>query len=182
MSSLTLFCILSIPIIFLSWRSLSNLKSHGFYRFFGWECIVWLLASNYKFWFNDPLGIKQVISWVLLFISIYYVIAGFVLLKKFGKAENMEGRESLYRFEKTTKLVKNGIFRLIRHPLYGSLIFLGWGIYLKNTTIPLLPVTFGSTIFLYLTALREERECLEYFGDIYREYMKHTKMFVPFLL
>ncbi len=182
MSSLTLFCFLSIPIILLSRRSLSNLSSHGFTRFLGWECIIWLFASNYKFWYDDPLGIKQVISWVLLLISLYYVISGFVVLKKFGKAENNKGRESLYRFEKTTELVRSGIFRRIRHPLYGSLIFLAWGIFLKNTTVPLLLVTFASTIFLYLTALRDEKECLEYFGDLYQEYMKHTKLFIPFLL
>jgi protein-S-isoprenylcysteine O-methyltransferase Ste14 len=181
MSSLTLFCILSIPIILLSRRSLIHPKDHGFTRFFGWECIIWLLASNYKFWYDNPLEIRQVISWILLFVALYYVVAGFLLLKKFGKAESNEDRKSLYRFEKTTELVKKGIFRFIRHPLYGSLIFLAWGIFLKNTTVPLLFITILSTIFLYLTALREEKECLDYFGGIYSEYMNETKMFIPFV-
>ena len=181
MSSLILFCILSLPVVLISWRSLSDYQSHGFYRFFGWECIIWLLAFNYKFWYADPFGLNQVISWILLFGSLYYVIAGFVLLKKSGKAEIGEGRESLFRFEKTTELVKTGIFKFIRHPLYGSLIFLAWGIFLKNATGPLLFVTIASTVFLYLTALRDEKECLEYFGEPYSEYMKHTKMFIPFL-
>jgi protein-S-isoprenylcysteine O-methyltransferase Ste14 len=175
------FFILSIPIIVLSWRSLSSARNHGFYRFFSWESILWLLISNYQFWFEDPFGYKQLISWALLLISIVYVILGSILLIKIGKPNKSKEREALFQFEKTTELVDQGIFKYIRHPLYGSLIILTWGIFLKNTTIPLLLVSLASTVFLYLTALFDEKECIGYFGATYREYMKRSKMFIPFL-
>jgi protein-S-isoprenylcysteine O-methyltransferase Ste14 len=175
------FFILSIPIIVLSWRSLSSTRNHGFYRFFSWESILWLLVSNYQFWFEDPFGYKQLISWALLLISIVYVILGSILLNKIGKPNKSKEREALFQFEKTTELVDQGIFKYIRHPLYGSLIILTWGIFLKNTTIPLLLVSLVSTVFLYLTALFDEKECIDYFGTAYREYMKRSKMFIPFL-
>jgi protein-S-isoprenylcysteine O-methyltransferase Ste14 len=37
------------------------------------------------------------------------------------------------------------------------------------------------TTFLYATARADENECLVKFGDEYANYMKQTKMFIPFL-
>ena len=37
------------------------------------------------------------------------------------------------------------------------------------------------TILLIITARKEEIENIQYFGEQYREYMKRTKMFVPFI-
>ena len=182
MGKLILFCILSLPIIFISRRSLSSRRNHGFYRFFSWECILWLLISNYKFWFENPFSFCQVVSWILLFLSIYYLVAGTILMVKMGKPEKSGEREALFRFEKTSELIESGIFKYIRHPLYGSLILLTWGVFLKNISWPLFLVSLVSTIFLYITALLDEKECLQYFGNKYNEYMKRSKMFVPFLL
>jgi len=182
MQSLILFGILSIPVIIFSWRTLLNIKSHGFYRFFSWECIVWLTVSNYKYWFDNPFSLKQVFSWILLFIGAYLVIAGIILIKKVGKPSKGRGEQVLYEFEKTTELIDTGIFGYIRHPLYSSLLFLTWGIFFKNTTLLLFFVAATSSVFLYLTAIFDEKECTAFFGEKYREYMKRTKMFIPFVL
>jgi protein-S-isoprenylcysteine O-methyltransferase Ste14 len=37
-------------------------------------------------------------------------------------------------------------------------------------------------IALYFTAKIEEKELIEKFGDEYSEYMKETKMFIPFVI
>jgi len=58
---------------------------------------------------------------------------------------------------------------------------LTWGIYLKNTTLVLLPFAVLSTVFLFLTARNDEKECVAYFGDAYKEYMKNTRMFIPYI-
>lgn len=176
------FGFLSVPIIILSWRTLFNPESHGFYRFFSWECIAWLLASNYKFWFDNAFSFRQIFSWFFLFLGAYLVIAGAILLKKAGKPKKTREEESLFEFEKTSQLVDTGIFTYIRHPLYSSLIFLTWGIFLKNPNGQLFIVSVLSSAFLYSTAIFDEKECIKYFGDKYREYMKHTKRFIPFLV
>jgi protein-S-isoprenylcysteine O-methyltransferase Ste14 len=182
MIELFIFIVLSIPIVIVSWRTFFDIKSHGVYRFYAWEFTLCLLVSNYKYWFVDMFGIKQLISWVFLVYALYTVIAGITLLRKavrphYEKREN----ETLYKFERTTELVETGIFRYIRHPLYGSLMFLTWGIFLKHTTTGLFLISLISSVFLYLTATIDEKECLEYFGIKYKDYMKKTKMFVPFL-
>jgi protein-S-isoprenylcysteine O-methyltransferase Ste14 len=176
------FGLLSIPVIILSWRTLFNVKSHGFYRFFSWECIIWLFITNYSFWFDNPLSIKQIVSWIFLLFSVYLVVTGVVLMKSLGKPKTERVENSLYQFEKTTQLVDQGIFKYIRHPLYSSLLFLTWGIFFKNTTGLLFLIAMLSSVFLFLTALADEKECIKFFGVQYAEYMKRSKRFIPFLL
>lgn len=131
MVRLIVFGILSLAVIFISWRTLFNVKSHGFFRFFSWECILWLFVSNYSFWFDNPFSIKQIFSWILLFVSVYLIIAGGIRLIKFGKPGKNRDEKTLYQFEKTTELVDTGIYKYIRHPLYASLLYLTWGIFLN---------------------------------------------------
>lgn len=180
--SLIIFIILSIPVIYLSRKTIFNFRSHGFYRFFSWECILWLLANNYSFWFKDPFSVKQIISWILLIYSVYPLVAGVILLKKGRKKEIQRKENELYEFEKTTELIDTGIYIYIRHPLYSSLLFLTWGIYLKNITLILLLVAVASSVFLYITGRMDEKECINYFGEKYREYMQRSKMFIPFVI
>lgn len=182
MTNLLIFGLLSFPVICISKRNLFKPKSHGFYRFLSWECILWLFASNYRLWFNDPLSTHQIFSWLLLFIAIYPVIAGTIQLKKKGNSGKLREDQTLFQFEKTSTLVDSGIYKYIRHPLYSSLIFLTWGIFLKNTTLFLFVIAAFSTVFLYLAARFDEKECLEYFGEKYTGYMKRSKRFIPFLI
>jgi len=176
-----LFIILSVPVIILSWRNLFNPKSHGFYRFLSWECIIWLFVWCYKTWFDDPFSLPQIISWIFMIISIYMVIAGATLIHRIGKPERKRDEKDLYAFEKTSLLVTQGIYKYIRHPMYSSLLFLTWGIYLKGPTVFLLIPAVLSSIFIYLTALLDEKECIGYFGEKYQKYMKGSKRFIPFV-
>ena len=178
----TAFIILSIPIALLSRKSLKHRKSHGYYRFFSWEAILVLIIFNIEYWFTDPFSLYQIFSWTLLFISIGLVLAGTLTLKKYGRQMYSRNEESLYAFEKTSELVQTGIYKSIRHPLYASMLFLTWGIFLKNPDWILLHVAVFASSFLYLTARADEKECIQYFGDAYRKYMKRTKRFIPYIL
>jgi protein-S-isoprenylcysteine O-methyltransferase Ste14 len=182
MTRLIIFLLLSIPIIAISWRSLSKLTNHGFYRFLSWECILWLAISVVPFWFNDPFSIHQIISWIILFVSIYVLVAGVMMMKKAKKPQADRKDDTLYAFEKTSEIVDKGIFGYIRHPMYCSLLLLTWGMYFKSPDLITLAVSVASTAFLFLTAYAEEKEDIAYFGDAYRDYMKRTKMFIPFVI
>lgn len=182
MDKVILFIALSLPVIYLSKRALFDIKSHGFPRFFSWECIIALIVANYKFWFAEPWSLKQLISWTLLAISAYMIIAGVLLLRRASKPGVVRVDEKLFKFEKTTELVTTGIFKYIRHPLYSSLIFLTWGIFFKHPTVVMTLVALLSSVLLWFTAVGDEKECIAYFGDSYRDYMKATKRFIPFVI
>ncbi len=181
MKSFVIFIILSIPLIYISRRNLKNVNSHGFYRLISWECIAWLAAVNYSYWFVNPFSLKQYLSWMLLIVALVFVVAGILKMRESGKASRSRADDTLLGFEKTTELVDTGIFSYIRHPLYASLIYLTWGIYFKHTTFVLFVISVISTIFLYLTARNDEKECTAYFGEKYSQYMQRTKMFLPYI-
>lgn len=175
------FILFSIPIIIISWKSLKNRKGHGFYRFLNWESILVLLVFKIEFWFTNPFSIHQIISWILLLISLFLIFKGVITLRKNGKQNDNRKHDDLYAFEKTSELVKTGIYKYIRHPMYSSLLFLTWAVYLKNPDWILFHVAVISSMFLLRTAIADEKECIEYFGDEYIEYSLKTKRFIPFI-
>jgi protein-S-isoprenylcysteine O-methyltransferase Ste14 len=176
-----IFALGSIFIIFVSRKSLLSLRSHGFYRFFAWEILMGIFLLNAGTWFHNPLAWHQLISWTLLIISIVLVILGLTLLRQIGEQDAGRNDASLFTLEKTSKLVTIGLYRYIRHPLYSSLFFLGWGIFFKSPSWLDAGLAILCTFFLTATARAEEFENIEYFGDEYVNYMERTKMFVPFL-
>lgn len=172
----------SVLITAFSWKSLRSPWSHGFYRFFAWEFILLLLLLNVKHWFVNPFVWHQIVAWTLLFASFVPLGFGVHALRARGKpTEKREGEPSLLAFEKTTELVTSGIYKYIRHPLYCSLLLLAWGIFFKLPSLPGTLLVLMANLFLILTAKADERECAQFFGDSYRDYMRNTKMFIPYI-
>ena len=176
------FLILSAGLIYISRASLRAPRSHGFYRFFAWECILTLFLLNVDVWFQTPLAWYQLISWLLLFMCLVPLIFGVRTLRSRGQpVAQREAEPQLLAFEKTSSLVTTGIYHYIRHPLYSSLLLLTWGIYFKALTWPGLILAVAATVLLFATAKADEAECLRFFGTPYQEYLKRSKRFVPFV-
>ncbi len=176
-----LFVLSSLYVVFISWRSLHNRKSHGFYRFFAFQGIFILLFLNIPYWISNPFSPLQLLSWILLFVSIPFVIQGFFLLGKHGESNINIKREENFTFENTTNLITTGIYKYIRHPLYSSLLLLAWGTFLKHLSLSATIVVLLTTVSLVFTAKMEERENIAFFGESYQEYIKKSKMFLPFI-
>ncbi|HEV7619554.1 MAG TPA: isoprenylcysteine carboxylmethyltransferase family protein [Burkholderiaceae bacterium] len=176
-----IFLAVSAILLYISWGALRSPNSHGFYRFFAWESILGLVLLNFPVWTVNPFSPHQLLSWFLLISSIGLAIHAVRLLKKIGKPTQERADEALFGFEKTSSLVSSGAFKYIRHPMYASLIFLAWGAFLKQFSWLGVCLVLMATIFLLLTAKRDEVECLAHFGGEYRSYMQKTKRFIPFL-
>lgn len=177
-----IFVVVTGLLFFASRASLRSPGSHGFYRFFAWEAILGLLLRNVDAWWDNPFSLHQIVAWTFLLVSAVLAIHGAFLLKTIGRPNERRGDLSLLGFEKTTSLVIVGVYRYIRHPLYSSLLFLAWGIYLKLPDIPGGVLAVIASLFLLLTARADEAECIKFFGVEYEGYMKRTKRFVPFVL
>lgn len=181
MFELTFFVIASLGILYISRSSLRSFNLHGFYRFFAWELILVLVLLNLRVWFKDPFALYQIVSWILLILSLVLVLHGLHLLRIIGMPDQQRQDNGLLSLEKTTRLVTVGAYKYIRHPLYSSLLCLAWGAFFKSPSWLEGSLAAGASIFLTLTAKIEEHENLHYWGNEYCEYMKHTKMFVPYL-
>ncbi|MGA2086264.1 MAG: isoprenylcysteine carboxylmethyltransferase family protein [Terracidiphilus sp.] len=187
MLRVALFLAASAAILPVSWRPLRDWRTHGFYRFFAFELLLALILLNAPLWFHDPFSARQWAAWSLGIVSIGLAIEGFRLLRVIGRPRPTAeaGAKELgtnHPIENTTTLVTVGAYRLIRHPLYASLLALAWCAWLKN---PLgagsIALTVGASGFLLATAIAEEKENLQRFGAAYAEYMKSTRRFIPYV-
>lgn len=182
MWKLIVFTLATGLLIYTSRASLRQPISHGFYRFFAWECILLLFLLNVEKWFIEPFSWNQLIAWALLFACLIPLIFGIRSLRASGQpAEERSGEPSLLAFEKTTALVTTGIYAYIRHPLYSSLLLLAWGIFFKQPSPTGVALALVTTTFLIATARADEAECIRFFGDDYQTYISKTKRFIPFL-
>jgi len=78
------------------------------------------------------------------------------------------------------ELIKSGVYRLVRHPMYASIFLFGLaqGLMLSNWLAGWAAVaTFAVMYFIRMP--REERMMMEHFGEGYREYMEETGRLWP---
>jgi len=179
--SVFIFAIGSAFFLCVSWRALLNPRSHGFYRFIAWECMLALVLLNFPSWTLDPFSPRQIVSWALLASSAALAGHAVQLLKAIGRPGAERSDAELFAFEKTSALVTTGAFRYIRHPMYAALLFLNWGAWLKDVSWLSTGLAGVASVALLLTALRDEAECRQHFGKAYDDYMKTSKRFVPFV-
>lgn len=176
------FALGTLVLVALSWRALQRPKSHGFYRFFAWEAILALLVLNGPQWFVDRFSAHQLVSWGLLFASLLVLFPGLYQLRRMGRPNEQRTDAELFAFERTSQLVTSGIYSYIRHPLYASLLLLAWGVACKQPNGLSLVLALLSSLTLWLTAKRDEAECLQQFGEAYRDYIQRSRMFIPWVI
>jgi protein-S-isoprenylcysteine O-methyltransferase Ste14 len=170
-----LFVVLSAVAVAASLHAWRTRLEYGLFRFFGFEFLTLLIVWNASRWFRDPLSIRQIVSWIIIAASTALAAHGARLLRSEGKAQRRV-------IEDTETVVEVGVYRFIRHPLYASLLFFGWAVFLKGPDLLSAALAVAATTFWVGTARYEERFNIDRFGVAYSEYVKRTKMFVPFLL
>ena len=178
---MTIFVIGTIIILFVSKKSLGDFKAHGFYRFFVFEFTLLLVALNIPFWISKPFSPLQILSWIFLTFSLYPLTASVYLLKKLGGPRKRDEQSANFKFENTTRLVADGIYKYIRHPMYSSLLFLCLGALLKNISVYTILIAISTIVFLIFTARAEEKENIKFFGQPYQDYIRKTEMFIPYI-
>ena len=95
------FTVVSLLLLAISWKSLHNPPSHGFYRFFAREAILGLIVINAPIWFRDPF------SGSLLVASLIPLVLGVYSLQSICKPNPTQRSDpELLGIEKTTKTPK----------------------------------------------------------------------------
>lgn len=76
------------------------------------------------------------------------------------------------------QLKTDGLYRYVRHPLYTAGLAFIW--LLPLMTVNALAVNIALTAYVICGAYVEERKLRVEFGQVYRDYMAATPMFIPF--
>ena len=168
------FLVLALIVVFKFGPHLRTPSRHGFYMFFAFESLLVLIFFSISGGMENASLWPQIISWVLLAGSALLALSGFFHMRKYGMAER--------DWEDTTRLIHEGIFRYVRHPLYSSLMMLSAGLLLKRTDTPSLIAFIVCITALVGASLAEEGENREKFGKGYILYAQGTKRYIPFVL
>lgn len=89
------------------------------------------------------------------------------------------GLRQFFEQEQPAKFVTNGLYRLVRHPLYtAGLLFLWLS---PQVTVNSFTLYVGATVYILIGATFEERKLSREFGAAYAEYRAKTPMLIPWL-
>jgi protein-S-isoprenylcysteine O-methyltransferase Ste14 len=79
------------------------------------------------------------------------------------------------------EMVTGGPYASVRHPIYSGISLAMLGSAIGDHVLWAVPLVLSIPYFIY-SARREEELMREQFGERYRDYMRRTKMIVPFVL
>jgi protein-S-isoprenylcysteine O-methyltransferase Ste14 len=169
-----IFAIISTLIVLKFRKGLFAFRRHGPYMFVAAQGLLTLFIFNAGSMFESPVSPRQVFSWTLIALSASLALSGFYGLKRYGRA--------VQDWENTTRLVQEGVFRYIRHPLYASLMLLAVGTLLKDVSLQSVAACLVTICFLVAASRAEEGENTAKFGKEYERYTCNTKRYLPFIV
>ena len=132
--------------------------------------LIWIADSfflKYTTFLNQyiPFVIRLPIAIVLLVLAAYMASIGLAVV--FGKQRAQP------------VVIRQGLFAIIRHPIYLSEILAYLGLLLINISLAAVLVWTIAIGFLHYISRYEERLLLERFGEEYASYMREVPMWLP---
>lgn len=134
--------------------------------------LVYLINPQWMAW-SKP-GLPDWVRWLGIGIGIFCIFGIYWLFSSIGS-----GITPTSATRKEHKLVTDGIYRFIRHPLYtiGASFYISFGLMADNLFIMAMGVL--AFIAMAIRTPKEEANLIEKFGDEYRDYMKRTGRYFP---
>jgi protein-S-isoprenylcysteine O-methyltransferase Ste14 len=115
---------------------------------------------------------------VVLVAAGYVLIAMGLGLGLAGIAQQRRQFTTMPKPKAGARLLEDGPYRLVRHPMYGGLILAGFGWAMASASPMTLLIAFVILGFFTLKSYREEAWLEERFSD-YPAYRSRTKRFIP---
>lgn len=123
-------------------------------------------------WQGPALPVTQAMGVLLGLLGGYLLAAGMV-----GLGRNLT---ALPHPKQDATLVQNGVYALVRHPIYSGILFvaLGWALFQGSSA----RVLYVAVLFLFfvLKSQREERQLVQKF-PAYAAYQRRVRRLIPFL-
>ena len=114
-------------------------------------------------------------GWILLIISLYFAIIPFFTLKKRGEVERGKS------YVNTSKVVKNRVYAIIRHPQYSGRMLFSISITLWNPAWFNVLLSIIIIILTYRWTYAEDKSLIDKFGEEYENYKRKVPRLNPIL-
>ncbi len=132
--------------------------------------IVWI-TDSFLFHYSDFLS-----QYVALYIRI--PVGAIILIFSFYLVS--ESHKTIFKSDPDKpKVIRDGVYRLVRHPMYLSAIALYISLICFTLSIASVVILIIAWIFYYFIAGYEERLLVERFGDDYRKFQSEVPMWIP---
>ena len=119
----------------------------------------------YFFYRNLLLEELSYLGWILLLLSVYFAIVPVYAFRK--KAEVSKGKSYIH----TKIIVDTGVFSVVRHPQYLSMLLVALGLILIVQHWLIFTFSVVSMILIYIGILKQDKILVRKFGDDYKRYM-----------
>lgn len=120
----------------------------------------------YFFYRNLLLEELSYLGWILLLLSVYFAIVPVYAFRK--KAEVSKGKSYIH----TKVIVDTGVFSVVRHPQYLSMLLVALGLILIVQHWLIFIFSVVSMILIYIGILKQDKILVRKFGDDYKRYMQ----------
>ena len=120
----------------------------------------------YFFYRNLLLERLSYLGWILLLLSVYFAIVPVYAFRK--KAEVSKGKSYIH----TKVIVDTGVFSVVRHPQYLSMLLVALGLILIVQHWLIFIFSVVSMILIYIGILKQDKILVRKFGDDYKRYMQ----------
>ena len=138
--------------------------------------LVWLLPHNDR---RDvlTLGAGAWLRWPGLALLLAGAVVRVSALRELG-----DHFSAYVTLQPDHRLVRSGIYAVVRHPLYSSLLLAAPGFALVFRSELVVPILFMTAAFVANRIVREEKLLTAHFGEQYASYKRLTWALLPFLL
>jgi len=121
---------------------------------------------------------SSILKLIVIILGMLAIVSGSIMniLGRFNLGSNWANHIKIYDEH---ILVQKGMYKIVRHPLYSSIMLMFYGACLVyRNIICFFAVTFIFIPFMYYRARQEETLLIQTFSD-YKGYIKTTGMFFP---
>lgn len=125
-----------------------------------------IFACILLFYRNLIIEYFDYLGWILLVLSLYFALAPVYIFKK--KADVPKGKSYIH----TKVIVDDGVFGIVRHPQYLSMLLVEIGLVLIVQHWLILIFSIVCFVLTYYGILKQDRILVRKFKDYYVNYMK----------
>jgi protein-S-isoprenylcysteine O-methyltransferase Ste14 len=153
-STYVLFASLALALLFWQWQPIS--------------APVWSLSDGALRMAVTGLA---ALGWVMVLVSTFLISH----VELFGLRQAFAG--ALGRPEAAPRLRTPGLYRLVRHPIYLGVLLAFWSA--PDMSVGHLLFAIGTSGYILIGILLEERDLVHTFGEAYRRYRREVRMLLP---